>query len=167
MGAVIRANSRLSSAEAIARRLPHLGGALVISTDRDRFAAAQLGSPGQLAIGEIKPSARLLELSLRCGKIDLEGARVDDEEQIALLDELPVLEVNLRQIAADPRAHLDRFRRHELAGVLVPVDDLAHQRRTDRHRGWCSRLRRRPMRLAKGADRCDGRQQTTSHYGRG
>ena len=64
-----------------------------------------------------------LRLGRREGR--LVGPWIDDEKQIALLDDLPVGEVDLGQIAAHPGADFDRVLRPELAGELVPLDQLA------------------------------------------
>ena len=66
------------------------------------------------------------------GQPDLVGPRIDDEEQIALVDDLPVLEVYFGQRAADLGAQLDRVDRRELAEEAV-VDCAV------RCNGWADR----------------------------
>ena len=74
------------------------------------------------------------ELRPRRGERRLIGPRIDDEQQVALFDELAVLEMDFGQITADPRADLDIFLGGELPGVLVPLDELALDRLAHRHR---------------------------------
>ena len=68
--------------------------------------------------------------------------RIDDRQQIALLDELPFLEMHFRDLARHP-AHdgdgVDRGDRPQ--GVDVHVD-VAHRDRRDRNRGSGLRMRR-------------------------
>ena len=95
--------------------------------------------------------------ALRLLQRALERPRIDHEQQIALLDALPVLEPHLGEIAGDARTHLHRLDGVETAGVLVPLDDLAlnglahgHGRRRAL---WLRlRLRRVPL-VAPGAQR--------------
>ena len=70
----------------------------------------------------------------------LVGARVDDEEELACLDDLAVLEADLLQIARDPRPDLDLLHGLEPPGELVPLGQPAHQRGRHRHRRSCRRL---------------------------
>ena len=58
----------------------------------------------------------------------LEGPRIDDKQQIALLDDLPVLEAHLVEVARNARAHLDGLDGVEPARVFVPFDDVALRR---------------------------------------
>ena len=73
------------------------------------------------------------QLGARLLQRALERALVDDEQQIALLDPLPVLETHLGEVAGDARAHLHRLDRVEAARVLVPLHDLALHRLAHRH----------------------------------
>ena len=56
-----------------------------------------------------------LQQGVRAGELDLIGARVDDEQQIALFDNLPVLKMDLGQRAANLRAQFDPVDRGKLA----------------------------------------------------
>ena len=129
-GAVIWVNSRLSWAPAI--------WAWAVSTAARPCAAPAASHPrcwpshnrpcagqhpGELGRRPLHPRLRLRELRLGGIEVDLIGPRIDDEEQIALLDQLAVREMDLRQIAADPGANLDVVDRLELAGELVPFGD--------------------------------------------
>ena len=87
----------------------------------------------ELAGGEREARGRGLELGVRLGELDLIGARIDDEEKIALVDDLPVLEMDLGERAADLSAQLDAVDRGELAEKADPRVDIAQQRLAHRH----------------------------------
>ena len=115
------------------------GGALLLHALVEQLAggevaAVQLGRAGDLAIGEVEPGRRRQQLGLGLLQRDLVRARVDDEEQVALVDDLAVGEMDLGQIAADLGAELDRIDRRELAGELRPGREAALQRWAHRHR---------------------------------
>src|SRR5205823_2433051 len=59
--------------------------------------------------------------------------RVDQEEEVALLDDRAVLEVDRLEVPAHPWAHLDRIDGVETGGVLVPLGDLSCDRLDDLH----------------------------------
>ncbi len=122
---------------------------LVVGADRHEILGAQLGGALELAVGELDGGVGLVDLGLRGGALDLERPRVDDEQEVALLDQLAVLEMDLLEIAADPGAQLDIVDRGELPGELVALDDLLAQRLADRDRRRRRRGGRR--RLALGA----------------
>ena len=67
----------------------------------------------------------LIELRLGLIQRALERARIDGEQEIALLHVLAVGEHDLGEIAGDAGAHLDGFDRGKAAGELIPLDDLA------------------------------------------
>ena len=96
---------------------------LIRAAGRRIIALAQGQHPGELGRRPLHPRLRLGELGLGGIEIDLIGPGIDDEEQIALLDPLPVGEMDLRQIAADPGANRHELDRLELAGELVPFGD--------------------------------------------
>ena len=52
---------------------------------------------------------------------DLEWARVDGEEDVAGLDDLAILEVELVDKAGDARADLNHLRCRKASGILVPL----------------------------------------------
>ena len=122
-GAVTRENSRSSRASLIAALAVSMaaccaalvGGALV-----DGFRRAEIGPLELLRPPEFRLAQRFLRLrglQLRDGLIepDLERPRVDDEERIALVHDLPVLEFDRGQGAADLRPQFHAVHRRELA----------------------------------------------------
>ena len=67
---------------------------------------------------------------IRLGLLDRDpiGARIDDEQEIALLDDLAFLVMDGIDEAGDPGAHLDRLHRLEATGIFVPLGDGLLQR---------------------------------------
>ena len=65
----------------------------------------------EFAIGEREPRACCLQLSIGLRQLDFVGPRVDREEQVALMDDLPILEVYSGERAADLGAQLHLFDR--------------------------------------------------------
>src|SRR6202034_4175012 len=61
---------------------------------------------------------RRLELRSRFAELDLIRSRIDLEEKIALLDNVPIFEADLRQGAADLRAHLNILHGRKLTKEL-------------------------------------------------
>ncbi|MDQ1155444.1 hypothetical protein QE389_002643 [Brevundimonas sp. SORGH_AS 993] len=112
---------------------------------------------GQVGAGQGQLRLHLGDLGLGLGQGGLGRARVQGEQQLALLNHLTVAEVNRLDIAPDAGAHIHALDRLEPAGELVPVAHLLLQRR-----GHCHRRRalRRSFRLwrttIKGARHHDG-----------
>ena len=91
-----------------------IGGALI-----DRLGGAEIGPlellrPPELCLGQRLLGLRGLQLRHALIEPDLERPRVDGEEQIALVHDLPVLEVDRGEDAADLRAQLHAIHRREL-----------------------------------------------------
>ena len=108
----------------------------------------KLGPLELLRPPELRLAQRLLGLrglELRDGLIepDLERPRVDDEERVALVHDLPVLEVDRGQRAADLRAQFDTVHRRELAEEAAGGLHRLLQRQADGH------LRRRGRRSGR------------------
>src|SRR5262249_11038729 len=98
----------------------------------------------ELAVRECKACNRRLQLGLRLGQLDFVRAWIDDEEKIALMDDLAVLEMDFRERPAYLRAQLDAVDCGKLTKESKPRVDIALQRpayRDGRHDGlWCCRL---------------------------
>src|SRR4029453_15343971 len=86
---------------------------------------------------QLRLSLRLLGLG-RLGS-EVEGTRFDDEEKVALLDELTVGEIDGFKIAADPCAYLDRFQRLQISGEIAPFLHFFDERLRDGD-SWRRRL---------------------------
>ena len=80
------------------RRRIHLRHALVIGLDRGVVLFAQLGGALELRLGEIEIGVGLGEIGSGGFERELVGLRLDDEEKIAPLDDLPVDEVDRFEI---------------------------------------------------------------------
>ena len=107
--------------------------ALVVGLFGDGLVVAQQLAAGEIGLGEGEIGARLRQIGAHLLEHDLERTAVDGEEQVALLDHLAVGEMDGREIARHPRAHLDRVDGHEAADILVLIDDGALHRLGDRH----------------------------------
>ena len=97
---------------------------------------------------------RLRQIGARLVERVLERPLVDGEQQIALLDDLAVLEMQLVEIAGHARAHLDRIDRDEAADIFVLIDDGALDRLRYGHR---RRWRRTTLLLPLSAARNESR----------
>src|SRR5262245_24493020 len=116
------------------RRRVHLGHPLVIGFFRGVALLSELGSAAELSLGEVEIGVGLGEIGLGRFERELERFRLDDKEQVALLDDLPVDEIDRFEIAAHPGADVDEVDRLELAGEILPLDHLSHDRLGHRHR---------------------------------
>ena len=105
----------------------------------------------QIGFGEREIGLRLRQIGARLIERVLERPLVDREQQVALLDQLPVLEMHLVEISRDARPHLDRIDGGEAADIFVVVDDRALHRLGDRDR----RRRRTASLLLLLAATCD------------
>ena len=110
-----------------------LGGGLLVHALVDGLGGSEIAllqrlGANELAGGKGKARGRGLELGGRLGELDLIGARIDDEKEIALVDDLSVLEMDLGERAADLRPQLDAIDRGELAEEADPRVDIAQQR---------------------------------------
>ncbi len=88
----------------------------------------------EISVGETELRIRLGQLRARGGERDLERTLFDSEQQVALLNHLTVREMDLFEVAADPRAHINGIDCPELSGVLVPLHDLLVDRIGYRYR---------------------------------
>ena len=78
--------------------------------------------------GDLELGPRAFHIGFGLLDRELVGARIDDEQEVALLDDLAVLEMDGIDEAGDPGADLDRLHRREAAGVFVPLGDRLLQR---------------------------------------
>jgi hypothetical protein len=102
----------------------------------------------EFAPSEHEPCVRCLQLGIGLCQPDFVGARVDGEEEIALMDDVPILEVYSGKRAADLGAQLNLLDRGKLtkeaqAGINLALerlayDDLRKGRRSSR--GGCVAL---------------------------
>ncbi len=122
--------------------LRHLHGRLGVAHDRhavveglvgDDLALHQRLAAHDVEIGVLHLGRGGEQLGSRLLQRALEGTRVDHEQQIALLDQLPILEPHLGEVAGDPRPHLHRLDGVEAAGVFVPFHDVALNGLAHRH----------------------------------
>ena len=98
--------------------------ALVEGLLGDGLVAHELLAAREIGLGEGEVGSRLRQIGARLVERVLERPLVDGEQQVALLDHLPVLEMHLVEIAGDARAHLDRIDRDEAADIFVLVDHV-------------------------------------------
>ena len=158
----------------VARRLGdiHLGDTLVIGLLGGVIVLAQLGGAVELGLGKLELSLGLKLLGLGALERELERPRLDDEQEIAFLHQLAVDEVDGFEIAAHPRAHLDRLTRFELAGEVAPFLHIPGQRLSHRD----GRRRRRclcrlvsfpeaPIMIEKRGGRTHREKQKDAFYG--
>ncbi len=151
-GARSSVNSRSSSAcrtaascaETLASRDALGLRALLERLLRDDIAAEQVLSARQVGLGERQIGLGLGQTGAGLVHRVLERPPIHGEQQVTLVDQLAVLEMNLFQIARDPRPHFDRIDGNEPPDVLVLIDNGLRHRPRDRH------LRRRGCRLWSG-----------------
>jgi len=118
-----------------------VGSALVDRLLGCEIAAFERLRPRKLVVGERHAGGRGLQRRLRLFQPDLVRPGINREEQVALVDDLPVLEMDFGERAADLGPELDPVDRRELAEEAGPGIDLAlqgladcHQRSRGRHR---------------------------------
>ena len=117
-----------------------VGGTLVHGFRRAELGSLELLRPPELRLGQRLLGLRGLQLCDALVEPDLERPRVDGEEQIALVHDLPVLERDRGQDAADLRPQFDAIHRGELAEKAAAGLHRPLQRQADGH------LRRRGRR---------------------
>ena len=144
-----------------------LRGIVVVGALVDRLLGCELAAlerlrPKQLVVGECHTGGRGLQRRLRPFQLDLIGPGIDDEEQVALAHDLPVLDLGQRTAHLGPQ--LDPVDRRELAEETGPDIDLALQGLADGHdwggrhrsRGPVSWVGRKPKPGGDEAERCRG-----------
>src|ERR1700761_1598352 len=124
-----------------------VGGALVDGLLGCELAALERLRAIELVVGELDAGGRRLQRRLGLLQPDLVGARVNYKKQIALMDDLAVLEVDFGQCPADLGTQFDPVDRRELAEKAGPGVDFAPQGFTDRDRHRRRRQRDRLVSL--------------------
>ena len=104
------------------------GRALFHRLGRREAAALERLGASQFAGGERKPRRRGLQQSVCSREPDLIGPRVDDKQEVAFVDDLAILEMDLGQCAADLSAQLDAIDCGELTEHADARVDVAHER---------------------------------------
>ena len=117
----------------------------------DGLVAHQLLAAREIGLGKGQIGFGLRQIGARLVERVLERPLVDGEQQIALLDDLPVLEMHAVEIARNARAHFHRIDRGEAADIFVEIGDRALDRLGDGDR----RRRRRAALLLAFAATCD------------
>src|SRR5215469_667649 len=121
------ADLRLGIINGSPRRL-QVGRALVDGLLRAEIVSLQFLSAPKLGLGELEPCRRALELGSCLGQPDLVGTGVDGEEEIALMDDVPILEVYSRERATHLSAELDLVDGRKLTKEAQSRIKLAHER---------------------------------------
>ena len=85
----------------------------------------------RFAVREVEPRTGARQLRRGLVQLDLVGRWVDHEQQITFMDDVAVLEADLRKRAADLCAQLDLIDGRELTQKLKPRVDLPPKRRAD------------------------------------
>src|SRR5215470_19444300 len=110
-----------------------IGPALVDRLHRAEIGALQFLSAPKLGLGELEPCRRALELGSSLGQPDLVGTGVDGEEEIALMDNVSILEVYSSKRAAHLSAELNLVDRGKLTKEAQSRIKLAHERLAHDH----------------------------------
>ena len=125
-----RAVSTAASAARTAATLLATGaGPAVELLAGDGLHLYQLFGAAHLALGQVRRSARLLQLGLRPIEVGLVRAGIDLEEHLALADLAALGERHSPDVARDPGPDLDLVHRLEPAAELVPLGDVALEHR--------------------------------------
>src|SRR5258707_13146496 len=104
-----------------------------------KLLPVQASRAGDLLICQIQSGSGCLTLRGRLLQLDFIWTRVDDKEQIALADNLAILEMDFGQVAADLSTQYDLIHSGKLSRKLSSVRDVFPKR--ERH--GCDRRRRR------------------------
>ena len=88
-----------------------VGGALVDGLFRTERFSRQLLSTVEFAVGEREPRACCLQLGIGLRQLDFVGPGVDREEQVPLVDDVPIFKMYSGERAADLGAQLYLFDR--------------------------------------------------------
>ncbi len=100
------------------------GGFLIKLARRNGVLGPQILRAIQLDLREFQLRLRALELGRGAIEVRLVRARIDDVEQVALLDDRAGLEMDLRDVTGHARPDLDRLDRLQPPGEFIPLVDL-------------------------------------------
>jgi len=102
------------------------------------------------------------EIRLRLTQRGFERTRIDREQQVALLDVLPLAEVHLHDLPADLRLHINRRESLDPANGANRIGDslLLHLGREDRHRLALAERIGGTMRASRNRNQCDRRNES-------
>src|SRR5712691_5816491 len=120
-------------------RRPLIGYALVHVFDRSSVALLQIFGTVKLPVSQLQSSRSNLKLGVRFGKCDFVGSSINCEKDVALPNNVPVLEKYSRKRTAYLRAQFDLRNRRELAKEAQPRIDVLHQRLAHHDLWKCSR----------------------------
>src|SRR6185312_17343351 len=107
--------------------------ALLESLVGDGLVAHELLAAVEVGFRECDVGFRLFQIRARLIDRVLERPLVDGEQEIALPDDLPILEIDAGEIARHARADFDGIDRDEAADIFVVIDDRALGRRRNRY----------------------------------
>src|SRR5256884_7054855 len=120
-------------------RRPLIGYTLVNVFDRSSVALFQIFGTAKLPVSQLQSSRRNLKLGVRFGKCNFVGSSINCEKEVALPNNVPVLEKYSSKRTAYLRAQFDLRNRRELAKEAQPRIDVLRQR-LGHHDLWkCSR----------------------------
>ena len=102
-----------------------LGGLLVGALDAAGPCSCERAGAEEFAVCEIEARPGAFDLGNGLAQLDLVRGGIDQEQQVALVDDVAVLEADLGQRAADLGAQFDLLDGRELAEDLEPAVDLA------------------------------------------
>ena len=133
IGEAMVANDRSSSADFTLAsdtftdrlRVAHQALAIVEALVGDDLALDQRPAAHHVEVGVLHLGGGGKQLGLGLLQRALERPRIDGKQQIALLDDLPILEADVVEVARNARPYLDGLGGIEAAGVFVPLDDVA------------------------------------------
>ncbi len=112
-------------------RCLHLLDALLVGARRQRVVLPQCGPSRDIARGIFELCCRGVPLRFGLLQRNFVGTRIDDKQEIALVDDLPVLEVQFGQEAADTSTDFDIVLRSELTGIFKPLRNVPLERLAD------------------------------------
>src|SRR6266853_1643507 len=108
-------------------RRPLIGHTLVNVFDRSSVALFQIFGTAKLPVCQFQSSRRNLKLGVRFGKCDFVGSSLNCEKEVALPNNVPVLEKYPRKRTAYLRAQFDLRNRRELAKEAQARIDVLRQ----------------------------------------